>query len=716
MKYEQEWTGVRICEDGTREIFDATVPGNIQLDYGNYAGFGDAMYGDNCIKYEALENDSWEYVTHLKYERNDRERIWFVSYGIDYKYDIFLNDEKIYSYEGMFKPVELDITDQLNGDDELRVFIYPHPKRAGAPAGLRDEADHSCKPPVCYGWDWNPRLLISGIWQETYLETRSENYIFECEPTYELNDRLDKASVSFDVTCAVPCTVSFYDAEDNLLYRGDGKSFEIEGIHLWWCNGQGEAYLYKWTVENQDCKKSGTLGFRRAKIVRNVGAGSPAGFPKSRYAAPFTMELNGRRIFMKGGNFVNPDIFWGRVNAKNYDELTTLAQDAHMNIFRLWGGAAFCKKEFYDLCDQKGIMVWQEFMLACNEYPNEKHYLSVLESEATAMIKALRRHACIVLWCGGNELFNGWSGMNDQSLPLRMLGSLCYSLDQKNPYIMTSPLEGMGHGGYMFYDKDNSGGDVYVCFQKAPHTAYTEFGVPSISSMDALKQIIPSEELSEIKDTPSWRLHHAVRAWMPQSHACLETLEMYFGKDATVEERVAQSDWLQTEGLKGIYEEARKQYPKCSAALNWCYNEPWITAANCSIIRYPAIPKPGYYAVKNALRPVLFSARIPKFDWRSRERFTAQIWLLNDSNETVHGSVEVLLRIGNQEISLLKWERAETDARINVEGASVCLTLPAVDTNYMTLVLKANNESWSSEYKLLYRNVPIPAPSKGMNM
>ena len=389
-----------------------------------------------------------------------------------------------------------------------------------------------------------------------------------------------------------------------------------------------------------------------------------------------------------------------------------------MNILRLWGGAALCKKEFYDICDRKGLMVWQEFMLACNAYPNDDKYLSVLESEATAMITTLRRHACIVLWSGGNELFNGWSGMNDQSLPLRLLGSLCYQYDKHTPYIMTSPLEGMGHGGYKFRDERylQRWRDVFECFQNSNHTAYTEFGVPSISPMDALKQIIPADELDEVRETPSWKLHHAVRAWMPESHACAETLKIYFGQEATMEERVAQSDWLQTEGMKAIFEEARRQWPHCSAALNWSFNEPWITAANLSIVRYPAIPKPGYFATKNALRSKMFSARIPHFDWKSGERFTAQIWLLNDSLEKISGSVEVILKIGDTEISLLKWDNAETEINENTEGASVCCTLPAVDACSMTLILKADDESMSSEYKLLYeRQNPRPA-SKGMNM
>ena len=718
MLFYQKWRGVHISRDSKNQKFDVSVPGNIQYDYGKYMGFGDPMYGENCTGYEALENDSWAYISHLEYDKKDGESVWFVSGGIDYKYDILLNCKKIYSYEGMFKPVELNLTDMLTGDDELCVFIYPHPKREGAWAGSRDEADASCKPPVCYGWDWNPRLLISGMWQDAYIETRTNAYIYDCEPSYVLSENLDKATVFFNIKCDVPCTVNFYDAENNLIYSGDGKSFEINDPKLWWCNGQGEAYLYRWTVENGECKKSGTLGFRRVKLLRNIGAHDPSGFPKSRYPAPFTMELNGRRIFMKGSNFVNADIFWGRITEKNYEELTDLAVDANMNILRLWGGASFCKKEFYDICDRKGIMVWQEFMLACNAYPNDEHYLSVLESEATAMITALRRHVCVVLWSGGNELFNGWSGMSDQSLPLRLLGSLCYQLDKHTPYIMTSPLEGMGHGGYKFRDERYAQRwrDVFECFQNANHTAYTEFGVPSISPMEALKQIIPAEELDEIRETPSWKLHHAMRAWTAESHACLETLKLYFGNEATVEERVAQSDWLQCEGMKAIFEEARRQWPHCSAALNWAFNEPWITAANLSIVRYPAIPKPGYFATKNALRSTMFSARIPHFDWKSGERFTAQIWLLNDSNEEVSGSVEVILKIGDTEISLLKWDNAEAEANTNTEGASVCCVLPAVDDGSITLILKADDDSMSSEYKLLYEKKITRHAPKGMNM
>ena len=714
MKFCQNWAGVRIDADGNTERFVATVPGNIQKDYGMYKNFGDVFYADNCEKFRTVENDTWEYRTVLSYERKPEERVFFVSRGIDYKYEIELNGNKIYAYEGMFAPVEIDISDMLVGNDELCVRIAPHPKREGAPFGTRDEADHSCKPPVCYGWDWNPRLLISGMWQEAYVETRNDFYIDKCEAFYTLSDDFSKADVRFEFDCAKDCTITLYDADENIVYKGSDKNFSVLEPELWWCNGEGKPYLYSWTVKNEEYSVSGKIGFKRARLVRNVGAGDPKGFPMSRYDVPFTLELNGRKVFMKGSNFVNADIFWGDTSKKDYERLVDLAVEANMNIFRMWGGASFAKECFYELCDEKGILVWQEFMLACNNYPNDDKYLSVLRSESTAMVKALRSHVCIAMWCGGNELFNTWSGMDDQSYPLRMLNSICYEYDRERPFLMTSPLNGMAHGGYMFYD-ENAGGDVYQSFQNANKIAYTEFGVPSMAPMELLERIIPTHEIDMVRDTDSWIIHHALKAWKPQSHACLGVAERYFGKVESTQQIVDISNWFQVEGYKAIFEEARRQWPHCSAAVNWCFNEPWITAANCSIVAYPDVPKPGFYGVKDALRPVMFSARISHFDWKAGEKFKAEIWLLNDSNEKVVADAEVLLELGGEEYHLLSWKDATAKAKIHCEGAQICMNLPAVESDRMTLIIR-NNDGFESKYTLRYVNPQTKKQNRAMNI
>ena len=198
------------------------------------------------------------------------------------------------------------------------------------------------------------------------------------------------------------------------------------------------------------------FGFKKIKLVFNEGECDSPGYPKTRTAPPITIELNNRKIFAKGSNWVFPDVFIGNnSNDALYQKEIELCADSNFNILRVHGGTGMHKDIFYDLCDEYGIMVWQEFPLACNNYIANKHYMDVLNVEATAMIKHIRAHASLIIWCGGNELFNSWSGMDDQSHALRLLNKLCFELDYDKPYIPTSPLYKMGHGDYRFYSVED---------------------------------------------------------------------------------------------------------------------------------------------------------------------------------------------------------------------------------------------------------------------
>lgn len=712
MKFEQVWKG-RNCSDPETATFPASVPGNIQYDYGFACGFENVHFADRYKQYIPLENDAWEYSTVLKYQKKDGEHIFFVSEGIDYRYDILLNGEKIYSYEGMYRPVDVDLTSRLKGEnDVLKVHIYPHPKSTTGRKDTRDEADESCKPAVCYGWDWNPRLLISGMWQDAYIETRDAFYIGYTEVLADLNEEMTEGSVHFSYTCEQPCETLLLDAEGREVYRGKDTEISVSSPELWWCNGQGNPYLYRWVIRNEKEERTGYIGFRKLRLVRNIGATDPSKFPKSRYDAPATVELNGRRILIKGSNWVNPELFWGQIDATRYDGLLILARDANMNMLRMWGGASVCKPAFYDLCDRYGILVWQEFMLACNNYLPTEHYLSVLEQEAVSIIRSLRHHPSLAFWCGGNELFNGWSGMDDQSPVLRLLNKLCYELDYSRPFLPTSPLIGMGHGGYTF-SSDAQGGEVFQQFIHSHNTAYTEFGVPAVSSVETLREIIPADELFPIHKTEAWVAHHGFDAWGSDAWLQLPTWRSYFGEPESLEQLVEKSSWLQCAGYQAAFEEMRKQWPHCGMMLNWCFNEPWKTAANNSLIEYPAKPKPAYAFVKSALRPKLFSARIEKFAWLEGETFEAEIWLLNDSPEAVSGSVHISVCVGDQMTDLLDW-KAETCANANKQGPTVRFVLPHAETDHFTLTL-ANDAGLSNSYCLQYRKKTSPLSSRMMN-
>ena len=711
MKYFQNWQARAIREDGPSLWFEAQVPGNVQYDYGLMMDWGDINFGDNVEKFRVTEGYTWEYRTMLQYDAKAQEQAVFVAEGVDYRFDILLDGQIVCQHEGMFSRVEIPLDGQPGS--ELIVRIHPHPKRESAEFEDRQQADQCVKPPVCYAWDWHPRMLVSGIWQDAYVETRTADYITRCEPFYTLNDDLSHADVRFETDCDAPVTIELFDPEGMSL--GMGSRFSIPNPRLWWCNGQGEQALYSYVARTANHEVRGHFGIRRVRLIMNEGGWiEPVAFPKGRSVAPIQLELNGRPVFAKGSNWVNPDIYNGHVDEKRYEALLTLARDAHMNILRCWGGSGIYKTSFYDLCDRLGIMVWAEFPLSCNNYEGTPHYLEVLEQEGRAILHTLRSHPSVVLYCGGNELFNNWSLMTDQSLALRLLNKLCYDLDRDRPFIMTSPIFGMGHGGYTFYDSE-AGCDVYMRFQRSHCTAYTEFGVPGVTDLENLKKIIPQDELFPIHNKGAWRLHHAFGGWGEEGWLCMDVLTRYAQEPLdTIEKVIAQSEWLQCEGYKAVFEEARKQAPYCSMAINWCYCEPWITAAGNSLVTYPAQAKTCYHAVAQALRPVLASARVPKFDWKAGERFTAEIWLLNDSPASAEESIRVSILLGGKEYPLLVWESGVVSANQNLQGPTMNWVLPDVDATDMTLRLQAG--SASSEYRLCYRKSAAMQASRQMNV
>jgi beta-mannosidase len=703
----------------------ATVPGAVQLDIARAEKYAPLVFADNWKDYLWMENSWFTYRTHFnKPELNANERLVFVSKGIDYQFEIILNGEKIFAQEGMFTPVNLDLTDKLINTNTLQIIVFPAPKSHNQNAN-RSQATYSVKPPVSYGWDWHPRLIPSGIWDETYLQVLYLSHVENIQVDYTLNSELTSAKITLKADGQNLEGVNFdwklKDKNDVAVITSKGRinddqeiaTSHLENPNLWWPHDHGEPYLYtsefKLTDNNGKILQTATskIGFRRVKLVMNEGAwDDPKGFPKTRSVPPIQMEINGRKIFSKGTNWVNPEIFPGKFTRERYSELLILAKECNFNLLRVWGGGPVNKESFFELCDELGILVWQEFPLACNPYPDDERYLKILAQESASIIKRVKKHPSLALWSGGNELFNGWSGMTDQSLALRLLNSQCFRLDPTTPFIPTSPLMGMGHGHYVFRDWDTKE-EVFQQMTRSRYTAYTEFGMPSPASVAILKTIIPENELWPPKPGTAWESHHAYNAWVGNTWLCQDIIEDYFGKSESLEQLVANGQLLQSEGYKCIFEEARRQKPYCSMALNWCYDEPWPAAANNSLISYPAIPKPGFFAVKNACRPVLVSARLPKFKWKAGETFHAEIWMLNDFYKSVPGGkVTIKLVQGDKKIVLLNWEYTQMEPNINQAGPTVRYTLPEWDADRFTLLVEVEGcPEYNSEYTLAYQPV-----------
>lgn len=663
----------------------AAVPGAANLDWAVAENWPDWKRDTNYQRFHGTEDYFWIYQTILPIiQLQPDQRLWLVSKGIDYRYDVRVDGDLRYSHEGMFSSFELDLSGDMGS--ELEICLHPAPKDPAGLPGTRQEAQQSCKPAVSYGWDWHPRLIPLGIWDETALMIRSVNHIRQADLMYELSDDLAYAHLNLEAEIAgegdLVTTLYAPDGTEILKTCGQGDIGTLHQPQLWWCNGYGQPNLYRWETKlyhNQVCcdKKSGRIGFRSLMLEMNEGTwNEPVGFPKSRSRVPITIKLNGTPVFCKGSNWVNPEVFPGTISKATYQPLLQLAKDAHMNLLRVWGGGIVNKDSFFDLCDEMGLMVWQEFPLACNQYKGTKSYLAVLEQEARAIIRRLRGRASLALWCGGNELFNSWSKMTDQSAALRLLNKLCYELDPQRPYLATSPLMGMAHGCYLFRYPD--GREVYQAMAESHYTAYTEFGVPSVSNLECCRMVSDQDNLFPLIENAMTIGHHAFRSWgETDTWACQSLVEDYFGRPDDLEQLIDWSQWLQSEGYKAIYEEARRQKPYCSMALNWCYNEPWPTLANNSLINYPATPKPAYHAVAASCREQLVSARIRKFTWQPGEVFEADLWLLNDGGlATEAGEVAVWLEIGGQRQFVLNWSFAAGEPNVNLAGPTVRFQLP----------------------------------------
>ena len=459
------------------------------------------------------------------------------------------------------------------------------------------------------------------------------------------------------------------------------------------------------------------MGFRRVRLVMNEGGwDEPAGFPKTRSISPFQWELNGRKIFIKGSNFVPLDVFPGTVDDTRYDTLLSLAKSAHLNALRIWGGGAVNKESFFDLADEKGLLIWQEFPLACNCYPDDDAYLATLKQEATALVRRLRKHPSLGLFCGGNELYNGWSRMSEQSLALRLLSAVTLELAPRTPFIATSPLFGMAHGHYVFRDPI-SGEEPYQVFGGAHASAYCEFGIPAAAPLAALEAMIPEAERFPVGDTPAWVAHHALHAWKPERDEwlCPKAVAFYFGASPDLKTLVERSQFLQAQGYKAIFEEARRQKPYCSAALNWCFNEPWPCAANNSIVAYPATPKPAYAAVAESCRPVCASARVKKFVWREGEIFSAELFMLNDAfARQAGGVVAATLSACGATLPLLEWRYTALEPNANAIGPEARAVLPHWNCERFTLTLADTaHPERTSVYTFLYRAKDAPKREDG---
>ena len=420
--------------------YPATVPGTVHTDLMANQIIEDPYFRLNERGVQWVDKEDWIYETRFQAgdELLARERIDLVFEGLDTYADVYLNDEKVLAADNMFRRWRTDVKGKLrSGENVLKVYFHSPikvdlPKYDSLPyhyEAINDQSENgglldkrisifARKAGYHYGWDWGPRLVTSGIWRPVYLEAwngaRIRDVFYRQE---EVSSKRARVAVEVEIDAVRDldeAIVSVSAAGEKIqasvstpLHAGTNRitvPLEIRNPKLWWTRELGEPHLYEFqtSLSAADASDSRTtrVGLRSLRLVRE----------KVSDGTTFYFELNGEPLFAKGANYIPCDVFLPRVTRSIYEKTIDDAAAVNMNMLRVWGGGVYEDDIFYDLCDERGILVWQDFMFACSLYPAEGAWLENVRLEAEDNIRRLRNHPSIAVWCGNNECNDGWFG------------------------------------------------------------------------------------------------------------------------------------------------------------------------------------------------------------------------------------------------------------------------------------------------------------------
>ncbi len=417
---------------GIDDWMPATVPGCVHTDLLANGKIGDPFDGQNEKDQQWIDEEGWEYRTVFTADESvlSRDRLDLVWKGLDTYADVLLNGTVILSADNMFREWRVDVKPLVRrGENTLTVrFRSPILEVKAAYDGLgyllpatNDQSTRMVsmftrKAPYHYGWDWGPRFVTSGIWRPVLLEAWNDARIEDVQvlQTALTDDRADlrvKVRVVASRAGRAKVVVGLSEGPplgevEATLHAGQNeieRAVVIDHPERWWPNGLGRARLYSIEASlsidgaPRD-SRAVKIGLRTLEVIHRPDADGKS----------FTVVVNGVPVFMKGANYIPSDSFPSRVTDERYRALLSSAADANMNMLRVWGGGIYEDDRFYALCDELGLLVWQDFMFACSMYPSDEAFIENVRAEAVENVRRLRNHPSIALWAGNNEIEVAW--------------------------------------------------------------------------------------------------------------------------------------------------------------------------------------------------------------------------------------------------------------------------------------------------------------------
>lgn len=621
---------------GAADCIKARVPGNAELDLMRSGLLPKDIYkGMNIKEVEKFEDYEWWYEKTFDVPKEiEGKDITLLFSGVDCLAEYWLNGEKIGESDNMFIPVELEAGKKLKFGGKntvavrlrsvmLEAYEKETPMYSLATGwDMNFESVRIRKAAHSFGWDIMPRALTVGLWRSVNLCIKEEyefNQLFcYCK---ELSERNAKLRICYDLkmpasaeNCRIEikgrCKNSEFSAIGKMRFKAGFLETDVEAPELWWPYGYGDANLYDLTacVFKNDVKvaeKNIKIGIRDVRLERTDITDGING--------SFCFYINNVPIMCKGSNWVPMDAFHSK-DKERYAKALELVKDIGCNILRCWGGNVYEDAEFFDFCDENGIMVWQDFALGCHSYPQDEEFFAKIRYEAESVIKALRDHPSVILWSGDNEcdtMTYKISDPNNNKITRDILPSAVYANDVKRPYIESSPYISPAvakMGDDIFAPEKHLWGprDYYKSSFYAHSTAHfvSETGYHGCPSKKSIEKFIDKEYIWPIENNEQWTLHSSDQRNNPARVKLMaDQIKQLFGfMPETLDEFVYASQVSQAEAKKFFIENIRVNRKTKSGVIWWNLLDGWPQMSD-AVVDYYYDKKLAYDYIKRSQQP-----------------------------------------------------------------------------------------------------------------
>ncbi len=654
-----------LSKTGDSETYPATVPGCVHTDLLAAEAIPDPFYRDQEKEQFWVGETDWSYTRTFEVSADllAHEHVVLRCMGLDTITTLTLNGTELAQTENMFRTYLFDIKLHLQaGENTLQIdFAAPltyaqrmdaekgelaawvHGMRTNSAAWIRKE-------PCNFGWDWGPMLTTSGIWRE--IEIIAWNTARIDDVFVRQSHAVDNVTLDMQITLSKAAAVTA-----NVQVELDGKpvasaenvaftdksataTITIDDPQLWWVAGMGKQPLYDLTVTVQgDDAELDThtqrIGLRTLELVRE-----PDGWGES-----MTFHCNGVPFFAKGANWIPASPYPAATTAETYEKFLQATVDANMNMLRVWGGGIYEEDVFYDLCDEKGIAIWQDFMFACGTYPTtDADFVANVREEAIDNVTRLRNHACMALWCGNNEIEQGmpdpeWqasmSWEDYTSMFDDLLGGIVQELAPNASYWPGSPHSPCGDRNHW---ENQTCGDTHlweVWHGWKPFEWYharqdrfcSEFGFQSFPEPAVLKEFT----LPEDHNLTSYIMEYRQRSKIGNT-TIIHYMVDWFQLPSSFEDLVWLSQILQGLAMKFAVEHWRRNMPRTMGTLYWQLNDMW-GAPSWASVDWKGNWKALHHMARHFYAPNLVSA-VP-----DAENKKASIYATHDLTDAKEGIV-----------------------------------------------------------------------------